>query len=129
VTGSAFGYTESQLRFHEGNAYTHLRDTRAAFKAQERALELCPPGDYTDWALIRLDRATCLARDGDVPAAIACGTQTLASLTDGQSQGIIILRGRELARAIPLKYRADPAVREFRELLMRPAETTKELPR
>jgi tetratricopeptide (TPR) repeat protein len=127
--GSAFGYTESQLRFHEGNAYTHLRDTRSALKAQDRALELCPPGDYTDWALIRLDRAACLARDGDVSAAIAYGTETLSSLTSGQSQGIIVLRGRELAHALPLKYRTDPAVREFQELLMSSAETIKELPR
>jgi len=40
---SAFGYNQAQLRFHEGNAYTHLHDTRAAWEAQERALELCPP--------------------------------------------------------------------------------------
>lgn len=43
VTGSAFGYTEAQFRFHEGNAFTRLRDTRRALRAQERALELCPP--------------------------------------------------------------------------------------
>jgi hypothetical protein len=61
VSTSAFGYTESQLRFHEGSAYTRLREIRPAMRAQVRALELCPPGDYTDWAMTRLDRAACLA--------------------------------------------------------------------
>jgi hypothetical protein len=39
---SAFGYNEGQLRFHESSALTHLRDARAAWTAQERALELTP---------------------------------------------------------------------------------------
>jgi len=43
VTASAFRYSESQFRFHEGNAYTRLRDIRPARRAQEGALELCPP--------------------------------------------------------------------------------------
>ncbi len=73
VTSSAFGYTESQLRFHQGSAYTRLGDTRSPFNAQQRALEVCPPGDYTDWALTRLDRASCIAHDGD--PATAGGTR------------------------------------------------------
>ena len=56
---SALGYTESQFRFHEENAYTRLGLTRPAWRAQDRALEVCPTDDYTDWALIRLDRAVC----------------------------------------------------------------------
>ena len=128
VTASAFGYSESQYRFHEGNAYTRLRDTRAALKAQERALEVCSPGDYTDWALIRLDRASCLAHDGDAPDAVAYATETLNRLSGEQSQGIIALRGRELVRALPVRYQAVPAVREFEELLMAAAGPSKEMP-
>jgi len=37
---SAFGYNEASFRFHEGNAYTHLRDVKSALKAQERAIGL-----------------------------------------------------------------------------------------
>src|SRR5262249_29890553 len=47
LLSSAFGYNESQLRFHEGNAYTYLGDVPRALKAQKRALELCQPNDYT----------------------------------------------------------------------------------
>ena len=67
---SAFGYNEGQLRFHQSSAYTSLHDIRPAFKAQDRALELCPPNDYTDWSMTRLDRAACLAYDGDTAAAL-----------------------------------------------------------
>jgi hypothetical protein len=38
ASASAFGYAESQLRFCEGSAYTNLHDTKAALRAQERAL-------------------------------------------------------------------------------------------
>jgi len=67
---SAFGYSEAQLRFHEGSAYTNLRDTPSAWAAQRRALELAPENDYTDRALIHLDRAICLAQDGNARTAI-----------------------------------------------------------
>jgi hypothetical protein len=98
---SAFGYNETQLRFHEGNAYTHLRDVKAALRAQERALELCAPGDYTDWAMTRLDRAMCLAYEGDASEALTYSTETLTSLTEPQREGIIALRGYEVLDALP----------------------------
>lgn len=118
TTASAFGYTESQLRFHEGNAYTHLHDTRSAHRAQERALQLCPPGDYTDWAMIRLDHASCLLHDSDAAGAVAYAADTLASLSAAQRRGIIALRGREIVHALLARHRAVPAVRELRELVM-----------
>ncbi len=124
---SAFGYTESQLRFHEGNAYTRLRKIRPALQAQDRALELCPPADYTDWAMIRLDRAACMAQGGDAPAAVAYAIETLTGLTTEQRQGIIAGRGRELVQALPGAYRPAAAGREFEELLMRPVGEPKEI--
>jgi transcriptional regulator with XRE-family HTH domain/tetratricopeptide (TPR) repeat protein len=123
VVASAFGYTEAQLRFHEGNAYTHLRDTRSAWRAQERALELCPSGDYMDRAFTKLDRASCLAHDGDTPAAVSYATETLVSLSDQQRQGIITLRAHEIVAELPRKHQALPPVRELRDLLMLTAGT------
>jgi DNA-binding XRE family transcriptional regulator len=121
ASASAFGYTESQLRFHEGSAYTNLHDTKAALRAQERALQLCPRSDYTDWALTRLDHASCLACDGDTSDAVSYATQTLNDLNAQQRQGIIALRGREIVAALPPRYQAAPAVRELAELA-RPAD-------
>ncbi|PZS28794.1 MAG: hypothetical protein DLM59_14015 [Pseudonocardiales bacterium] len=114
---SAFGYNEAQLRFHEGNALTHLGDAKAAFRAQDRALELCAPGDYTDWAMTRLDRAKCLTDTSGVSEALAFATETFAHLTGPQRRGIITLRGREILNTLPREQQVVPAAREFRELL------------
>src|ERR1022692_305759 len=126
VTASAFGYTEAQFRFHESSAYTRLRAVRPATRAQDRALELCPRSDYADWAMIRLDRAGCLAQSGDAPGAVVYATETLTGLSGEQKQGIIALRGRELVRALPVGYRQAAAVRDFRELVLLPAGASKE---
>ena len=115
---SAFGYNEGQLRFHEGSAYTSLHDARSAFSAQDRALKLCLPGDYTDWAMTRLDRAICMAYNGDTAAALSYAMETLAGLTETQRRGIITLRGYDLLNNLPAQQDAPEAARDFRELLM-----------
>ncbi len=126
VTASAFGYSESQFRFHEENALPQLGETRTAWRAQDRALEVCPPEDYTDRALTRLDRAACLAHDDDPGSAVAYATDTLADLGTEQSRGIIALRGRQLLHALPGSYQQLPAVRELRDLL--PDDTGEDAP-
>jgi transcriptional regulator with XRE-family HTH domain len=118
VRPSAFGYDEAQLRFHEGNAFTHLRDTEAAWRAQERALALYPQSDYTDRTLTWLDRASCVAYDGDTSGAMKQATDALVRLTDQQRSGLITLRGGQVLDQLPEKQRSLPAVREFRDLLM-----------
>jgi hypothetical protein len=105
-------------RFHEGNAYTHLHDVPAALKAQDRALELCAPGDYTDRAMTRLDRARCLTDTGDMSAALAYATETLTTLTERQRQGIITLRGYEVLNGLPKVQKVLSAARDLRDLLM-----------
>jgi transcriptional regulator with XRE-family HTH domain len=120
VNDSAFGYDEGQLRFHEGNAYTHLHASRSAWPAQQRALELSAPSDFMDRTLIKLDRASCLAYDGDTASALTYATETLDGLNDRQREGIITLRGFELLNAMPAQQRALPAARELRERLATP---------
>ena len=114
---SGLGYNEAQLRFHEGSAYTLLQDSRSALRAQDRALELSAPWDYTDRALTQLDRASCLVFDGDVAGALQHATTTLADLTDTQRAGIIAGRARELIGTLPRAQRALPAVGEIRDLV------------
>lgn len=122
VTDSAFGYTEAQLRFHEGNAFTHLHDTALAWRSQQQALELCPAGDYMDRTLTLLDRAQCLAQDGELDGALLVMTGALSSLTEWQRQGIIIERARTTLAVFPPAQRALPTVRELRDLLTEPRE-------
>jgi len=115
---SAFGYNEASFRFHEGNAFTHLRDVKSAFKAQDRALELCSRDNYTDWALTRLDRAQCLVYSGDASDGFAYATATMTSLPEAQRRGIITLRGQEIVKALPEAEKKAIAARDFNELLM-----------
>jgi len=98
---SAFGYSESQLRFHSGNAWTHLRDTGRAREQHARALELYPATDYTDQALIGLDQAACLAIDGDAGGAASCAADVIVSLPPEHRSALIISRARELAGTVP----------------------------
>jgi hypothetical protein len=117
IGASAFNYNEAQLRFHEGNALTHLHDTDAAWQTQERALSLCPASDYMDRAMTWLDRAHCLAYDGDVTAAVVVMEETVTPLSDQQRQGIIALRVREIVSSLPPKHLALPAVQDLHDLL------------
>lgn len=121
VNDSAFGYDEGQLMFHQGNAYTHLGDTQAAWVAQSRALELCGPADYMDRSFTRLDRAACLIGDGDVADGLAYALETMNALNDHQRAGIIALRGRQLLEGLlPAQRRTLPAASELQDRLMTP---------
>jgi transcriptional regulator with XRE-family HTH domain len=124
VNDSAFGYDEGQLRFHQGNAYTHLGDTASAWQAQQRALELCSPTDFMDRAFTGLDRASCLVSDGDVSAGLAYAVEVVSDLDDQQRAGIISLRGRQLLEGLPTaERRALPAAAELQDRLMTPDQS------
>ncbi|WP_248823141.1 hypothetical protein [Frankia umida] len=100
TTDSAFGYNEAQLRFHHGNALTHLHDSRRAGEAQRRALELYPTDDYLDRALVHLEQAACLLHDGEIAAGASHAAQVLLDLPAQQRDGIIVSRAREIAQAV-----------------------------
>lgn len=114
---SAFSYNEAQLRFHEGNALTHLHDTSTAWQAQERALMLCPASDYMDRTMTQLDRAHCLAYDGDVTGAVTVMVEATTTLTEQQRQGIITGRVHEVVAVLPTRHHELPAVRDLHDLL------------
>jgi len=118
--GSAFGYSESQLRFHAGNAWTHLGETRRAREEQARALELYPESDHMDRALIHLDQAMCLAADGDAAGAAQAATNTLVGLSPSRRSALITYRANDVAARVP-EARAVSEVRVLREILALPA--------
>jgi hypothetical protein len=117
---SAFGYSECRLRFHAGNAWTHLTDTSRAHEAHARALELYPSSDRMDIALIHLDEAMCLAMDGDPARAADHATQAIVDLPQQHRSALIVYRAREVAAKVP-EARAVSEVRVLREMLELPA--------
>lgn len=118
--GSAFGYNERQLRFHSGNAWTHLADTGRAREEHSRALELYPASDHTDRSLIHLDHAVCLAHEGDPAAAAAHALETITHLPPEHCSALIIYRARELVTRVPRDRQALPEVRMLHEALALP---------
>jgi hypothetical protein len=122
---SAFDYNEAQLRFHEGNAFTHLRDTKAAWQCS-RASAVAMSGqrlygpDYDP-----AGPATYLAYDGDVTGAVAIMVEAATPLTDQQRQGIITARVRKTIAILPTQYHTLPTVRDLNDLLL-PSPETKE---
>lgn len=118
--GSAFGYSESQLRFHAGNAWTHLGEVERAAEQQERALELYPLRDHTDRALVALDQAIGAAVRGDAAGAAIRATTTIVDLPEEHRSALIIYRAREVAARVP-EARTVPEVRVLREVLALPA--------
>jgi transcriptional regulator with XRE-family HTH domain len=114
---SALGYDEAQLRFHEGNAYTHLGMPDRAWAAQQRALELYPKEDYLDRALVHLDRAACLVHEGALEAAVDVALAGITELRLDQRRGLVATRAREVMSMLPEGRRALPLARSLGELL------------
>lgn len=85
--GGVFGFTERRLAFYESRAMSEAAQHRPepafidkALAAQGRALSLYPAGAVGDPALVRLDRAACLARAGDVAAGAQEAEAALAEM-------------------------------------------------
>ncbi|MDJ1131237.1 helix-turn-helix domain-containing protein [Streptomyces iconiensis] len=117
---SAFGYSESQLRFHSGNAWTHLGRTVAAREQHAQALALYPVDDHTDRALIGLDQAMCEALDGDAAAAAQQAADTVLALPEEHRSPLIIYRAQDVAARVP-EARSLPEGRVLRDVLALPA--------
>jgi transcriptional regulator with XRE-family HTH domain/tetratricopeptide (TPR) repeat protein len=110
---SAFGYNEAQFTFHQENALTRLGLVSQALQVQDRALELCPPEDFLDRALILLDRADCLVSAGEIPSAVELVLNTLQGLEPSQAQGLIANRARETLLTLPEGENHRPGVLEL----------------
>jgi hypothetical protein len=113
---SAFSYNEAQLRFHEGNALTHLGLRDRAWDAQRRALELYPTTEALDRTLIHLDRAFAFALSDEVEAAAAHAIETLRELPPNQRTGLVLSRTRQLVAAIDEQANL-PITRDLRSLI------------
>lgn len=114
---SALGYDEAQLRFHEGNAYTHLGDSTKAWDAQRRALEVYPVEDYLDRSLVYLDRAACLVCDGELEAAAEIAVAGITGLRLDQRRGMVASRAGEILNQLADRRPVPAALHNLREIL------------
>ncbi|WP_439681607.1 helix-turn-helix domain-containing protein [Embleya sp. MST-111070] len=117
LVDSALGYTEAQLRFHQGNAWTHLGVVERALEAQGRALELLPEGELLDRALVRVDTAMCLQHVGRTAEAADALATVIEELPPSHRPGIVVTRAREVAGLLPDSRCAPQRVRDVRDIL------------
>ncbi|HEU5157797.1 MAG TPA: XRE family transcriptional regulator [Streptosporangiaceae bacterium] len=117
----AFGFTERQLAFYEGDTYTNLGDTHHAEEGLSHALTLYPAQERIDRTLVRLDRAICKVQLGEPEHALAVGRAAILELPDEHRSDMLMHRGRQLAAAVVKKHGDMPAVRDFHDALAGPS--------
>ena len=115
--GAAFGYTERQLFFHEGDALAQVGDVQAAARALAHASRLYPDAEFLDRALVGLGRARCLLDAAEPEEALRLAAATLAGLAPGQRAAIITRAARDLAAGAADRYPGLPALAGYREVL------------
>ncbi|MBG0824840.1 XRE family transcriptional regulator [Planomonospora sp. ID91781] len=125
---AAFGYTERQLYFHQGDALVRLGQAMEADLILEQALTKYGPSDWLDPTLIRLDRARCKLMEGDVEEALTIAQATIEGLGDGCRPDILMQRAQEVARAVEAKAPGHPRLKSYLETLRTASVTELEVP-
>jgi hypothetical protein len=115
-TGSvALGFTERQLWFTAGTAYSHLGLTKEASVVQDRALGLYRTTEHLDPALIRLDQAAGLLRVGDAEQGCLTAVQVLRETSEQHRPGLVIHCARTIYQSLSPTDRCLAAAGDLRE--------------
>ncbi|GAA2879619.1 XRE family transcriptional regulator [Nonomuraea rubra] len=114
----AFGYTEKQLYFYQGDVLTKLGQTIEAEVVLDQALEKYED-HILDQTLIRLDQAQCRLIDGDVQEAVSIATRALNMVSDEYLTDLIMRPAVQLERAILARDASAPGLDRFSAALRR----------
>ncbi|WP_043640182.1 helix-turn-helix transcriptional regulator [Nonomuraea candida] len=109
----AFGYTEKQLYFYQGDVLTKLGQTLEAEVVLDQALTKYED-HILDQTLIRLDQAQCKLIDGDVKEAVAIGTKALKLVSDEYLTDLIVRPAQHLEQLIIARDEHAPGLEEYR---------------
>jgi tetratricopeptide (TPR) repeat protein len=115
---TAFGYTERQLFFYEGDALVMLGDFQRAGRAFAQALRRYPAREFLDRTLISLGQARCLLESGEPERALGLSRDALLRRPREQRPPIVVRAAQQLGRAAAARHAGLPAVREYREALL-----------
>src|SRR5262245_4280148 len=115
---TAFGYTERQLLFHEGDTLIMLGDHRGAEMAFVGSLDLYAPDEILDRSLISLGLARCRLEADEPEEALRLSLDTLRAVPRGHRSEIMMRSARLLADAVAVRHGEQRAVREYREALL-----------
>ncbi|RAY11938.1 XRE family transcriptional regulator [Actinomadura craniellae] len=117
TTDLAFGFTERQLAFYEGDTFTALGDHRRGEEALSRALTLYAATDRVDRTLVRLGRAACRLHAGDPDAALSAAREAIIELPVEHRSDILLHRARLLGVAVRDRHGEIPELAEFTEAI------------
>ncbi|MGK5728940.1 hypothetical protein [Streptomyces sp. URMC 124] len=112
-----FGLPEAKIHVHLSQALLHLGETRRARESQERALELCSATSRISPALLKLDRALCLHREGDAEGACQQAVSVMQDLPEEYHKGLLLERAREVHRRVPSRQRTLSDARQLGEIV------------
>jgi hypothetical protein len=115
---TAFGYTERQLLFHEGDTLVMLGDHQGAEKAFTWSLDLYAPDEILDRSLISLGLARCRLEADEPEEALRLGLDTLLAVPREHRSEIMMRSARLLADTVAARHGEQRAVREYREALL-----------
>ena len=115
---TAFGYTERQLLFHQGDALVTLGDHRGADDAFGQAIRLYSPDEFLDRSLVSLGQARCRLAASQPEEALRLSRETLARLPSQHRHGLVLRAARSLGEAVAAKHGDFPTVRDYRDALL-----------
>jgi hypothetical protein len=115
---TAFGYTERQLLFHEGDTLVTLSHHAGAEKAFTRALRLYSPDEILDRSLVSLGLARCLLEADEPEEALRVSRETVLSVPREHRAEIMVRTARSLGDCVAGRHGEFRAVREYREALI-----------
>ncbi|PKK15198.1 MAG: hypothetical protein BUE48_006515 [Thermomonospora sp. CIF 1] len=117
----AFGFTERQMAFYEGDTYTNLGDHKSGEEALSRALRLYAPTDWVDLTLVRLDRAACRMHAGHPEAALEVAQEAITELPPDHRSDILVHRARQLGATVSARFGEIKELKSFYEALSGPS--------
>jgi hypothetical protein len=119
---TAFGYTQRQLLFHEGDTLVMLGDHRRAEQAFTSSLGLYAPGEILDRSLIGLGLARCRLEADEPTEALRLSLETLLAVSPEYRSEIMMRAARSLADTVAVRHGEQRAVREYRQALGAPVQ-------
>ena len=115
---TAFGYTERQFLFHEGDTLITLHQHQRANYVLDRALQLYAPTEVLDRSLVTLDVARCLLDADEPEEALRLSRDTITALPREHRAELVVHTARSLGATVAGRHGNVPAVREYREALL-----------
>jgi hypothetical protein len=113
----AFGYTERQLLFHEGDTLVTLGNHMGAERAFNQALRMYSPEEILDRSLVGLGLARCRLEANEPEEALRQSQATVLGVAREHRSEILVRAARSLGDTVAGRYGDTPAVCEYRDAL------------